>query len=139
MSDLLIRGMDMPNECYKTGTKHCPRFYTCEVVKYYLDNLTFAEREDIYTSRLIGCPLVGLPDNHGRIVDLDRVLDWLVNEKRAFSMKTSAIIENVLKSAPTIMEASNESTDSAPTIVGGIPSGIFNSIPLTPIKEEQIK
>ena len=135
MSDLLIKNMDMPNECYKTGTRHCPRFYTCDVVKHYLENLTFAEHEDIYTDRLIGCPLVELPDNHGRIVDLDKVLDWLINEKRAFSMKTSAIIENALKSAPTIMEASNESTDSAPTIVESIPRGRFICIP--PIKENR--
>lgn len=54
------------------------------------------------------CPLVELPENHGRIVDLDRVLGWLVNEKRVFSMKTSAIVVKALKSAPTILEASNK-------------------------------
>ena len=105
--DILIKNMEMPNECYKTGTKHCPCFYTCDVIKHYLDNLTFAEHEDIYTGRLVGCPLVELPDNHGRIVDLDKVLDWLINEKRVFSMAMSAKLVNALSDAPVILEASN--------------------------------
>ena len=105
--DILIKNMEMPNECYKTGTKHCPCFYTCDGIKHYLDNLTFAEHEDIYTGRLVGCPLVELPDNHGRIVDLDKVLDWLINEKRVFSMAMSAKLVNALSDAPVILEASN--------------------------------
>lgn len=45
---------------------------------------------------------------HGRIVDLDKVLDWLINEKRVFSMAMSAKFVNALSDAPVILEANNE-------------------------------
>ena len=48
---------------------------------------------------------IELPDNHGRIVDLDKVLDWLINEDCRFSMAMSAKIDNALKNAPVILEA----------------------------------
>lgn len=54
------------------------------------------------------CPLVELPENHGRIVDLDRVLDWLANDKRCFSMAMTSKIKKALSDAPTILEASNK-------------------------------
>lgn len=44
--------------------------------------------------------------NHGRIVDLDKVIDWLVNEKRCFSMARSAKLVNALSDAPILLEAS---------------------------------
>lgn len=58
-----------------------------------------------YGKRMEGCPLVELPP-HGRIVDLDKVLDWLINEKRVFSMAMSAKLVNELSDAPLILEAS---------------------------------
>ena len=51
------------------------------------------------------CPLVEIPEKHGRIVDLDRVLDWLVNEKRFFSMGMSANVAKALADAPVILKA----------------------------------
>ena len=58
---------------------------------------------DEYLSIMKG---IELPDKHGRIVDLDKVLDWLVNEKRVFSMAMSAKVVKALSDAPVIMEAS---------------------------------
>ena len=53
------------------------------------------------------CYILGeISDNHGRIVDLDKVLDWLINEKRVFSMAMSAKLVNALSDAPVILEAS---------------------------------
>ena len=49
---------------------------------------------------------IELPDKHGRIVDLDKVLDWLINEDGRFSMATNAKIDNALKNAPVILKAS---------------------------------
>ena len=48
---------------------------------------------------------INLPNEHGRIVDLDRVLDWLINEKRVFSMPMSAKIDKALSDSPVILEA----------------------------------
>ena len=51
---------------------------------------------------------INLPNEHGRIVDLDKVLNWLINEDGRFSMAMSAKIDNALKNAPVILEANNE-------------------------------
>ena len=48
---------------------------------------------------------IEIPNKHGRIVDLDKVLDWLINEDCHLSMATSAKIDNALKNAPVILEA----------------------------------
>ena len=48
---------------------------------------------------------INLPVEHGRIVDLDKVLNWLINEDGRFSMAMSAKIDNALKNAPVILEA----------------------------------
>lgn len=50
---------------------------------------------------------ISIPDKHGRIVDLDKVLDWLINEKRVFSMAMSDKVVKALSDAPVIVEASN--------------------------------
>ena len=62
--------------------------------------------EKLVDSTNDGCPYIELPENHGRIVDLDKVLDWLINEDGRFSMAMSAKIDNALKNAPVILEAS---------------------------------
>ena len=49
---------------------------------------------------------ISIPDKHGRIVDLDKVLDWLINEKKVFSMAMSAKVDKALSDAPVILEAS---------------------------------
>ena len=61
---------------------------------------------DEYLSIMKG---IELPDKHGWIVDLDKVLDWLVNEKRVFSMAMSAKVVKALSDAPTILETNNGS------------------------------
>lgn len=62
--------------------------------------------EKLVDSTNDGCPYIELPDNHGRIVDLDKVIDWLINEKRVFSMAMSAKVVKALADAPVIIKAS---------------------------------
>ena len=94
---LIIKG-EMPKGCnwFDENGKH--RF--CKVN-------AFCDCE-IYTrgERPSDCPILGeIPDVHGRIVDLDRVLDWLANDKRCFSMAMTSNIEKALSDAPVILEA----------------------------------
>lgn len=63
------------------------------------------EVEKLVDSTNDGCPYIELPDTHGRIVDLDKVLDWLINDKRCFSMAMSAKVDKALSDAPVILEA----------------------------------
>ena len=110
MSDLLIKNKDMPKSCgecplvleyfskfEKKNVIHCQA--RLEGESRFVDGFDFSTRSE-------HCPLVELPKNHGRIADLDKVLDWLVNEKRVFSMAMSAKIVKALSDAPVILEAS---------------------------------
>ena len=68
---VLIRGMKMPESCYR-----CPManddFYLCGATEKYLENDSEERRPD-------WCPLVELPP-HGRLVDADKLMmslaDW---------------------------------------------------------------
>ena len=94
---LIIKG-DMASICKKCKSQGGLTDNTFHNIKH-LDYL--CEGDDP-----TACPIVGeLPDNHGRIVDLDRVLNWLINEDGRFSMGMSAKIDNALKNAPVILEA----------------------------------
>lgn len=98
--DILIKGMEMPKCCYETDgqvVKPCDFLEVCR--RKWGVNINAL---DIHSE---ACPLVALPEHHGRIVDLDKVLDWLINEKRVFSMAMSAKVVKALSEAPVIVEA----------------------------------
>jgi len=105
MSDVLVKNMKMPNACA-----------CCDMCILSSDKQNFFCKRQIgkrfhwslAVIRQEGCPLVELPENHGRIVDLDKVLDWLINEDGRFSMAMNAKIDNALKNAPILLEASHE-------------------------------
>lgn len=98
--DTLIEGLEMPKYCAV-----CPLrvdgLHTFQCMRLLGRAYTY----ELVEQRQEDCPLVELPDNHGRIVDLDRVLDWLINEKRVFSMAMSAKVVKALSDAPVIVEA----------------------------------
>ena len=62
MADILIRGMEMPSACFK-----------CEFIEADLDWCRAAKREveNPYADDglPVFCPLIALPDGHGRLVD----------------------------------------------------------------------
>ena len=96
---LIIKG-DMPTFCERltedgNNMEYCRFACVCE-------------SHNISTMEIPSdCPILGeISDNHGRIVDLDKILDWLINEKRVFSMAMSAKLVNALSDAPVILEAS---------------------------------
>jgi hypothetical protein len=117
MADILIKNMEMPKECYKTGTRHCPCFYSCEVVRNHLCKLTFAESEDIYKGRLTGCPLVELPP-HGRLGDIDKMIAECREKPFPVYISSSEELADVLeeyvnldKIGHTVIVPASEETD----------------------------
>ncbi len=82
MSDILIRGMEMPKDCPFCPMAHWNKFDAltgCNVVpgKKFVPE---TESEYWYSDhRPSWCPLVPLPANHGRLIDAD-VLSALVEE-----------------------------------------------------------
>ena len=103
---VIIRGKK-PETCDK-----CWNRPSCDAYFQQVERMKQSENEQVFDvfgeTRLKSCPIVGeLPENHGRIVDLDKVLDWLINEKRVFSMAMSAEVDKALSDAPVILEATN--------------------------------
>lgn len=69
MSDILIRGMEMPTSCAE-----CVLNYDC--FKCIVTGTPFFDREhnfDDETTRLDNCPLVPVPE-HGRLIDADALM-----------------------------------------------------------------
>lgn len=109
MSDLLIKGMEMPKECYKNGMQYCLRFYSCPIVKKYLDIENDTSQEDIYHKRLDGCPLVEVPP-HGDLCDKDKLKEATKNTEihnsRGEIYPIGKAIAKMIDEAPTVLEAS---------------------------------
>ena len=102
MSDIVIRNMEMPKECFKNVKQYCLKFYSCSIVKQYLDIKNDTSQVDIYHKRLDGCPLVELPP-HGRLIDADK-LKKKMGER--FSTGSEVGYMWLVDDAPTILEAS---------------------------------
>ena len=99
---VLIREMKMPSECRKcfmmdygimTGETYCK-----------VNGKTLAEsyRPIEFDGRPDWCPLVELPEKHGRLIDADEI---------CFSMTNGTdqdIAEEAVREAPTVIEAEGE-------------------------------
>ena len=100
MSDILIKGMEIPKRC-----NEC-RFLEgddmdglCHAADRWLDDERFTwyvyEEDDIDTSKPANCPLISVPD-HGDLIDRDMVLE------KAWDVETFG---DAVKYAPTIIPA----------------------------------
>ena len=99
---VIVKGMKMPDSCY-----HCKIAESCG---RYITNYTDRRHPD--------CPLVALPDNHGRLVDADELIKFV--EDRYEITWESDCYEGGIKDAccdilekidtmPPIVEAEDES------------------------------
>ena len=114
MSDILIKGMEMPTNCYG-----CLFF---KQVDYWNKNdeadiLSKCKRTGEFTwesvnGYLPNCPLVPVPP-HGRLIDRDALIKELeITEEDGHNGATllMAVFLEVLKSAPTIIPAEEGET-----------------------------
>lgn len=89
MSSVLVKGMKMPDSCY-----HCKIAESCG---HYITNYTNRRHPD--------CPLIALPDKHGRLGDLDALLDEIAVMPIDIGFGDVERIENIIREIPTIVEA----------------------------------
>jgi hypothetical protein len=115
MTDVIIRGMKMPETCVQCDLKR----YDQE--RIWTDNGTellgawVCKRTDEIiwnTQRGENCPLVPLPEGHGRLGDLDSIL------KEKYIIKPGDLLAEVtvvdacyISNAPTIIEAEGGNAD----------------------------
>lgn len=110
MADLLIRGVDMPTNCFDCSTKINPDERRCNY-----DGHIFEETlSKITTRRDENCPLVEVPA-HGELVDRDKLLALMSDEiiQRGGDERSLGIAwaQSAVEVAPTVIEASEEEQD----------------------------
>lgn len=87
MADILIRGVEMPEYCYECPCHNGESGY-CQAYKSgYLDSI----------ERPAKCPLVPLPDGHGRLGDLDALQEEF---KKYHDGKRLMLIDTALTIVP---------------------------------------
>lgn len=106
MADILIRGMEMPQRC-----KAC-RFcgFGGRMSELNVCMFTGESQPKLSQERMSKCPLVPLPEGHGRLGDLDRLFEvmgqdadrWIVDE---VSMIETDDVLYAIQNAPTIVPA----------------------------------
>lgn len=95
--DILIKNMEMPKNCLSCPMKeHCQLF----------NALHFNERLKMIDEsiRVDGCPLVALPEHHGRLCDLDSLIEHETYNIEQALFDSDEVLED-LKNAPVIVEA----------------------------------
>lgn len=106
MSDILIRGMEMPGHCID-----CPlmvdRFDTDACA---LQSQEANEAFESWDDMRRGCPLVPIPEGHGRLVDADALMPDFVKARWEFFSDRDTFLR-LLKNAPTIVPAGRGGED----------------------------
>ena len=100
---LLIEGMEMPKTC---GDCPCANIFgcTCMAAKRTFDKYPFENRED-------WCPLINVPEPHGRLGDLDALIEAMAR------MVPLAIADPTANTFLDGLSAAYEAIQAAPTII----------------------
>lgn len=104
MSDILIKGMDMPKTVFECSTKINPEERRCNYT-----GKVFEETFSLLTQRRCdNCPLVEIPTPHGQLIDVDalqRKIIETVNSGDPDEQFTARDVIQLIENAPTIIEA----------------------------------
>ena len=118
MSDILIRGMEMPKRCID-----CPCEYDCILCKATGNQFMYRSEAnggyvDFCDTRMPDCPLIELPP-HGRLIDADALMliikDYIdeysdVDTEGYHNLKWCAMkeVEMAIEDATTVIEESDK-------------------------------
>lgn len=75
MSSIIVKGMKMPKSCGRCWFNNSS--LSCAITGSCID------RDDENRERLDDCPLIALPDHHGRLIDENEVrtvMNWLLTQ-----------------------------------------------------------
>ena len=107
MSDILIRGMEMPETCCECDLKiYDPKLRWDENGIEQIGAWVCKRTGEIIwnTRRGESCPFFPLPKGHGRLVDADAFCKQIANSRRIGGIVAAGIISYV-EHAPTIVPA----------------------------------
>jgi hypothetical protein len=110
---VIIHGMEMPKSC-----DECRLFNECWCMALGIENWRKSYNKPPEGERLPDCPLVPLPEGHGRLIDADalervckEIADCEWNKKTApysWEYAYNQFIGDEISDAPTIIEADLE-------------------------------
>lgn len=105
---LLIKGMEMPKKCTECRMRE-PLSDYCDLLLRYLG------REEL-NGRDADCPLVELPEKHGRLIDADAYISMMEGKcdyEKALDPYVLSVCRGGIKLMPTIVEAEDEENESS--------------------------
>jgi len=102
MSSVLIKGMKMPEKCGLCDLFHVESPMHCTVVK---GHKTVGAPYGM--PRPEWCPLVALPDKHGRLIDERVAYDKIAEQEGGYYMDMDGV-DMGLQETPTIIEAEGD-------------------------------
>ena len=96
---VLIKGMKMPKSCIKCSF--------CGLAGIHMERLVCmftgkSEVRELIDDRLPGCPVVALPEKHGRLIDADELVRIWTGAKFYGNIKP------IVDARPTVIEAEGE-------------------------------
>ena len=92
---ILIKGMKMPEDCF-----------SCPLKEEGYCNITDAYAA-LINKRNSDCPLVELPEHHGRLIDADAMCNDLATVDPHYKIMIGSCIR-VTEAQPTVVEAEDE-------------------------------
>lgn len=105
---ILIKGMEMPETCYKCKFA-LARFDPLPTQKYKRHDFECVLTEKTLTStkRNRACPLVPVPTPHGRLIDADKLMKVVYSELSYGEEALWAMVfcDGFIGPAPTVIEA----------------------------------
>ena len=98
----IVKSRDFPKSCNERDERHlCFDFYYCGV-GYQKDGRHLdVEEHCYYKTKHPDCPLIELPQTHGRLIDADE----LAKDKINLYGTTDVVLMVDIENAPTIIEA----------------------------------
>ena len=112
MADILIRGMEMPKVCIDNGWYgNCPMDRSWCAQRFApKDSTNESAHKDQWNKLPSWCPLVPLPEGHGRLGDLDALMPDFVKARWEFFSDGDTFLR-LLKNAPTVVPAEGGTDD----------------------------
>ena len=105
--NILVKGMKMPWNCIV-----CPMQFVgmCYVQQPEVDDPRVAHTTDQCVSRASWCPLVEIPDGHGRLIDADALKSYMEECKgeNAMAIYATGYARGFIDKAPTIIPSDND-------------------------------
>lgn len=112
MADVLIRGLDVPKNCAT-----CNRDLAAAVNCIYTQRLVLPTEHDMNAGRHPACPILPIPEIHGRLIDADDLdVDEVYTTEYGFQ---NVVWADLVDSAPTIIPADEVFTMKFPATEGG--------------------